>query len=48
MVIEILKWGLSGIITIILVYSVVRILSKGIFKSFFEARSESHTIKKEK
>jgi hypothetical protein len=47
MALEILKWILGGIILIVFGYSVVRVLSKGIFKSFFEARSESN-IKKEK
>ena len=45
--IEIIKWLLISIIIILLGYCIVRILSKGIFKSFFEARSEFHNRTKE-
>lgn len=47
--IEIIKWLLASIIIILLGYCIVRVLSKGVFKSFFEARSEFHNkIKEEK
>lgn len=47
--IEIMKWLFASITTIILGYCIVRVLSKGIFKSFFEARSEfNNKIKREK
>lgn len=45
--IEIIKWPLAIIIIILLGYCTVRVLSKGIFKSFFEARSEFHNKMKE-
>lgn len=47
MIIEITKWVLLGIVVVVLAYSVIRVLSKGVFKSFFEARSEFNNKTKE-